>query len=106
MDIRGIVYKLTNKLNGKVYVGQTKNTVERRVRSHVKTKRSLIGKAIRKYGIESFEISIEPWNKGKPSHRKGVKQGPLNAEQKERQRIGLRAAAEKKRQGLSLVQSA
>lgn len=52
-----IVYKITNLINGKIYVGQTTRTIEERLREH---KRSdfPIGKAIRKYGIENFKIDI------------------------------------------------
>ena len=47
------VYKITNLYNGKVYVGQTKFSVEKRFKEHAKAD-SLIGRAIRKYGEENF----------------------------------------------------
>lgn len=52
-----VIYKIENKINGKCYIGQTKFDVSKRVAAHSKSRR-LIGKAIRKYGIQSFDISI------------------------------------------------
>ena len=52
-----IVYKITNLLNGKIYVGQTIRTLERRFKEHTEAD-SLIGKAIRKFGIENFSSEI------------------------------------------------
>lgn len=52
------VYKITNLVNGKVYVGKT-NNLRRRWSEHVtssrsETPRQVVAKAIRKYGVESF----------------------------------------------------
>lgn len=55
--IKLIIYKITNKLNGKSYVGQTTRNVNARIAEH-KYKKSLIGKAILKYGVNNFEIDI------------------------------------------------
>ena len=52
-----IVYKLTNTDNGKIYVGQTKFTVEKRFKEHSKAE-SLIGYAIRKHGAEKFLLEV------------------------------------------------
>ena len=52
-----IVYKITNLVNGKIYVGQTVRTLERRLKEHTEAD-SLIGKAIRKFGIENFSSEI------------------------------------------------
>lgn len=56
-----IIYKLTNTINGKKYVGQTIFTVEERWKEHVAdTKRGsnrLLCKAIRKYGENSFILT-------------------------------------------------
>ena len=51
-----VVYKITNQINGKIYVGQTSFSIEKRWREHVVSKKSLISKAVRKYGEESFSI--------------------------------------------------
>lgn len=50
-----IIYKITNKLNGKSYIGQTIKSVEVRFKQHCKTE-SILGRAIRKYGENNFEI--------------------------------------------------
>lgn len=54
----GIIYKITNKLNGKIYVGQTTRSVEIRFKEHARCKKSLIGKAMNKYSIENFIIDV------------------------------------------------
>lgn len=56
-----IIYKATNKENGKYYIGQTKGTLERRIQNHksaARNKDTLFYRAINKYGIESFEWEI------------------------------------------------
>lgn len=53
-----IIYKIENKLNGKIYIGQTKNNLNERIQSHLENKKTLIGRALRKYGIQNFEISV------------------------------------------------
>ena len=53
----GVVYKLTNTVNGKYYIGQTQNSVEKRFRDHMYAK-SAIGDAIREYGKDKFTKEI------------------------------------------------
>jgi group I intron endonuclease len=53
------IYKITNLVNGKVYIGQTRVSVEKRFRAHVngdKRSVSLIHLAIKSYGEENFKI--------------------------------------------------
>ncbi len=52
------VYKHINKLNGKVYIGQTALTVERRWRNGKGYKIGIFRKAIEKYGWDNFEHII------------------------------------------------
>jgi len=53
------VYKLTNKINGKIYIGESINVYSRIFYSYKKTKNNnLIDFAIRKYGFENFEVEI------------------------------------------------
>ena len=53
-----IIYKITNKKNGKSYIGQTIRTLKERIKEHKKKNTSLISKAIRKYGMKSFNVCI------------------------------------------------
>lgn len=54
----GIIYKLTSP-SGKSYIGQTTRKFEKRLHEHVKTDCcKIISVAIKKYGIENFNISI------------------------------------------------
>lgn len=52
-----IIYKITNKLCGKSYVGQTTRNIKLRVGEH-KCKRSLIGAALNQLGEENFLFEI------------------------------------------------
>ena len=54
----GVVYKITNNISGKSYVGQTKRDVKVRFREHSRCKTTILGKAIHSYGIENFSIEI------------------------------------------------
>lgn len=53
------IYKITNDVNGKIYIGQAKNT-EYRFYTHCKNSSNdtLIDKAIKKYGKEHFHVEI------------------------------------------------
>lgn len=53
-----IVYKHINKINGKVYIGQTALNVERRWRNGKGYKTGVFKKAIEKYGWNNFEHII------------------------------------------------
>lgn len=63
------IYKITNKINGKIYIGKTLQTVEKRWQEHSSDylkprceKRPLYS-AMRKYGIENFIVEeIEKCN--------------------------------------------
>lgn len=57
----GYIYKIVNKINNKVYIGQTVNKDLRwkqHIRNDGKNPNLLIGKAFNKYGIENFEYII------------------------------------------------
>ena len=51
------VYKITNRLNGKIYVGQTKQPIEKRFMQHSQAN-SPLGQAMRQCGLENFTIEI------------------------------------------------
>ena len=57
------IYKITNSVNSKVYIGQTIRPVEDRFRRHIldaihNKLNTHFARAIRKYGPESFKIEI------------------------------------------------
>lgn len=62
METYGIIYKVTNLINGKIYIGQTVRTLEERINQHFydadKVDGFIFYKAIRKYGRESFNWCI------------------------------------------------
>lgn len=57
--MKGIIYRITNKVNGKSYIGQTRYTLEFRWRQHQhKSDNTYFHNAIRKYGKDNFTIEI------------------------------------------------
>ena len=60
----GNIYKITNQINNKVYIGKTLKSIEERFSEHIKdSTRSLEEKrplynAFKKYGINNFTISL------------------------------------------------
>lgn len=70
------IYKITNNLNNKVYIGKTNLSIEERFRQHYldskkqHSKNRPLYKAIQKYGIENFSIeSIEQCSTEEASDR-------------------------------------
>ena len=53
----GVIYKLTNLKNGKIYVGQTVQ-FKKRMNHHRHSKQPGVDAAIRKYGWENFSVEI------------------------------------------------
>lgn len=62
--MHGYIYKITNKINGKVYIGQTTRTVEKRFQEHLKAstanavKHLPLYRAINLCGKENFEAIV------------------------------------------------
>lgn len=57
----GVIYKITNLINNKVYIGQTKQKFDKRIYQHkysMKKHRTYLAKAFRKYGFENFLFEI------------------------------------------------
>jgi group I intron endonuclease len=59
----GIIYKSTNLINGKCYIGQTTKSLDKRIKDHVNDTKiyrdnSYFHNAIRKYGIDNFKWEI------------------------------------------------
>ena len=52
-----VIYKITNLLNEKIYIGQTKQPIERRFLQHSKAN-SPLGQAMRECSLENFTIEI------------------------------------------------
>jgi len=55
--MNGVIYKITNLLNGKIYVGQTIN-FQHRIHCHKCSNRTGVDAAIKKYGWENFKIEV------------------------------------------------
>ena len=62
--MRGFIYKITNTINGKYYIGQTIQNVKERFYQHCATKCSkavsnmAIHRAIKKYGKSNFTVEV------------------------------------------------
>ena len=58
----GYIYKITNIINGKLYIGQTKKTIEERFQTHLKNAKNHINRylydAMNKYGYNNFIPSL------------------------------------------------
>ena len=57
----GFIYKITNLINGKIYIGQTITSISQRMNRHytnAKTNNHATGidGAIKKYGRENFKV--------------------------------------------------
>ncbi|PGU82098.1 NUMOD3 domain-containing DNA-binding protein [Bacillus cereus] len=62
LDLRYVIYKFTNLVNGKVYIGLTSKTLERRLtnhEAHVRNGyRNHFYNSVRKYGWENFKCEV------------------------------------------------
>ena len=52
------IYKITNLINNKIYIGQTVRTIKQRFNEHCGNQNSTISNAIRKYGKENFKVEV------------------------------------------------
>jgi len=57
-----IIYKIQNKINDKIYIGQTTTSIKKRMGSHICQRKKIscraIENAILKYGVDNFKIQI------------------------------------------------
>lgn len=63
INLFGYLYKIKNKINNKVYIGKTYNTIYQRYQEHIenafkKKEDTKLYNDMRKYGIENFEIIL------------------------------------------------
>ena len=59
--MNGLIYKIANNINEKIYIGRTKRLLEVRIKEHKrnsKYKKYPIYRAIRKYGWDSFIVEV------------------------------------------------
>ena len=57
--MRGFIYIIRNTVNSKVYIGQTRTSVEQRWKEHLRHARygdQVINRAMKKYGVDKFYI--------------------------------------------------
>lgn len=60
----GSIYKITNILNGKMYIGKTLHSIQKRFQEHIKDSQKVrydkrpLYDAMNKYGIENFELTL------------------------------------------------
>ena len=55
----GTIYLIINLINGKMYVGQTRRSLEERINEHRRCKNDIgVDLAIQKYGWENFKVEI------------------------------------------------
>lgn len=59
----GKIYKITNLINGKVYIGKTERSIEKRFKEHLSDSKSdsinrPLHSAIKKYGFSNFKIEL------------------------------------------------
>lgn len=77
VHVTNVIYKLTNVVNGKVYIGQTSISLRKRLLKHIsdarqdtKVKKHYLQKAIYKHGCDNFKIEIlETCNKERLDER-------------------------------------
>lgn len=53
-----VVYAFKNKINGKMYVGQTQRTFGIRTKQHINNPKTYFDKALAKYGLDNFDYWI------------------------------------------------
>lgn len=60
---KGYIYKITNKVNNKVYIGQTSRNIRERYHEHLRCSETSssnqpLYNAMKKYGKEAFEVTL------------------------------------------------
>lgn len=52
------IYKITNKIDGKIYIGATTRTIEERMKEHYRRRITCIDKAIYEQGKDNFIVEV------------------------------------------------
>ena len=69
MSVFGLIYKITNNINDKSYIGQTTYSLSSRAKTHMymanKGSNTAIHKALRKYGEDIFTYEVLEYNNSK-----------------------------------------
>lgn len=52
-----IIYRIQNRLDGRMYIGQTKRSLAERVKEHME-RASAVGKDMNRLGRENFDVSV------------------------------------------------
>ena len=52
------IYKLTNKINGKIYIGKTTTSFLQRIKEHLRHSEQVIDNALKKYSINNFNLEV------------------------------------------------
>ena len=59
--MNGFIYIIRNKVNNKVYIGQTRTSLEQRWKEHIRHAQygdQVINRAMKKYGVNNFYIEV------------------------------------------------
>lgn len=55
----GLIYKYTNKINGKIYIGQTRQSLQERDKRHINAKdNTYFHRALQNYGRDNFTLEV------------------------------------------------
>lgn len=61
-DVHGVIYKITNKINGKSYIGRTSRCFDKRYKNGqwwIETDNLHLWRSVRKHGLENFYVIKE-----------------------------------------------
>lgn len=59
--MNGFIYIIRNTINNKIYIGQTRTSVEQRWKEHLRHAqygKQIINRAMKKYGVDKFYIEM------------------------------------------------
>lgn len=61
-NYEGFIYKITNNINDKIYIGQTRVTIHIRYQEHLRAAKddcdNYLYRAMRKYGVDNFAVEV------------------------------------------------